>query len=429
MSWITRYRIVDFVRSSFWFFPSLAMLAAWLIAKSILWFVPDPNWPRFDSTDIEAARVSLSAFAASMLTFVVYAVSALLLAVQLASGQTTPRLIRITFGRWEMKLATSTFVFSFGVTLVALANMTEESRHAVLTVLAIVGNVSSVLVFFWFVQGVGLGLRPVAILQQIFLDGKQAMDTVYEGAFDPTQAEGGQTDELAGHDSRILRRLGPSGTFLAFGTRRLVALATRAGCTIELIPQVGDFVSTDDPLARIYPPDASIDEATLNDMVAFGAERTVRQDPMFAFRIMVDIASRALSPAVNDPTTATLAIDQIHRLLRYAGLKNLDNARVRDATGGLRLVFPTSDWEDIVDLAVTEVRQYGASSTQVARRLRAMLEHLVDRLPVSRAGALQGQLGLLQRNVDRSFAEPEDRQRASVGDVQGLGGSSLRSDL
>lgn len=429
MSWITRYRIVDFVRSSFWFFPSLAMLAAWLIAKSILWFVPDPHWPRFDSTDIEAARVSLSAFAASMLTFVVYAVSALLLAVQLASGQTTPRLIRITFGRWEMKLATSAFVFSFGVTLVALANMTEESRHAVLTVLAIVGNVGSVLVFFWFVQGVGLGLRPVAILQRIFGDGKAAMDAVYEGAFDPALAEGGKADELVGRESRIVRRRGPSGTFLAFGIRPMVALATRAGCTIELIPQVGDFVSTDDPLARIYPADAAIDEATLNDMVAFGAERTVRQDPMFAFRIMVDIASRALSPAVNDPTTATLAIDQIHRLLRYAGLKNLDNARVRDAAGGLRLVFPTPDWDDIVDLAVTEVRQYGASSTQVARRLRAMLEHLADRLPAPRAGALQGQLELLQRNVDRSFAEPEDRRRASVADVQGLGGSSSRSDL
>jgi len=429
MSWITRYWIVDFVRSSFWFFPSLAMLAAWLIAKSILWFVPDPHWPHFDSTDIETARVSLSAFAASMLTFVVYAVSALLLAVQLASGQTTPRLIRITFGRWEMKLATSTFVFAFGVTLVALANMTEESRHTLLTVLAIVANVGSVLVFFWFVQGVGLGLRPVAILQQIFLDGKQAMDTVYEGAFDPAQTEGGQTDELTGRDSRIVRRIGPSGTFLAFGTGPLVGLAARACCTIELIPQVGDFVSTDDPLARVYPPDAAIDEAMLNGMVAFGAERSVRQDPMFAFRIMVDIASRALSPAVNDPTTATLAIDQIHRLLRYAGLKKLNNARVRDATGRLRLVFPTPDWEDVVGLAVTEVRQYGASSTQVARRLRAMLEHLIDRLPSQRAGVLQGQLGLLQRNVDRAFAEPEDRRRASVGDFQGLGGSSLRSDL
>lgn len=429
MSWINRYRLREFVGSSFWLFPSLAILAAWLMAKSILWFVPDPHWPRFEQVDLEAARASMAAFAASMLTFVVYAVSALLLAVQLASGQITPRLIRLTFGRWEMKLTTSTFVFAFGVTMVALANLTEQSHHALLIVLAIAGDVGSILVFFWFVQEVGLGLRPVSVLQHIFGAGKQAMDGVYEGAFDPGRPEGGTADELVGRDGRIVRRLGPSGTFLAFGGHHLAELATRTGCTIELIPQVGDFVSTDDPVARIYPPDAAVDEATINAMIALGPERTMRQDPMFAFRIMVDIASRALSPAVNDPTTATLAVDQIHRLLRYAGLKNLDNGRVRDGAGTLRLVYPTPGWDDIVDLALTEVRQYGASSTQVARRLRAMLEHLIDRLPEARAGALRRELDLLERNVARSFPEPEDRRRANTSDIQGLGGSSQRTDL
>ena len=208
-----------------------------------------------------------------------------------------------------------------------------------------------------------------------------------------------------------------------------MALARRSGCTLELIPQVGDFVSTDDPLARIYPADAAVDDETINALVAFGPERTMRQDPMFAFRIMVDIASRALSPAVNDPTTAVLAIDQIHRLLRYAGAKNLDNARLHDDQGALRMVFPTPNWDDIVDLAVTEVRQYGASSTQVARRLRAMLEHLIDRLPEARRGTLRVELDLLERAVTRHFVEPEDRRRANTGDFQGLGGSSVRTDL
>jgi uncharacterized membrane protein len=429
MTWHDRYRLKEFVRSSFWLFPSLSLGLAWLVAKFILWFVPHPEWPRFDASDVEGMRVSMAAFASSMLTFVVYAVSALLLAVQLASGQITPRLIRITFSRWQMKFATSLFVFAFGVTMVALANMTEHLRHPVVIVLAIIGNVASVLVFFWFVQEVGLGLRPVAVLQRIFGDGKEAMDAVYPGDFDATVAEGAAADELAGRDGRIVRRAGPSGTFLAFGSRDLVALAKRSGCTLELIPQVGDFVSTGDPLARIYPSDAAVDDKAINALVAFGPERTMRQDPMFAFRIMVDIASRALSPAVNDPTTAVLAIDQIHRLLRYAGAKNLDNARLRDGQGVLRVVFPTPNWDDIVDLAVTEVRQYGVSSTQVARRLRAMLEHLVERLPEARRGTLRLELDLLERAVARYFVEPEDRRRANTGDFQGLGGSSVRSDL
>ena len=426
MTWLNRYRAKEFVRSSFWLFPSLAIFAAWLFAKLLLWFVPDPHWPRFDQADIDGLRTSMAAFASSMLAFVVYAVSALLLAVQLASGQITPRLIRITFSRWEMKFSTSLFVFAFGITMVALANLTNDSRPSVLIMVAIAGNIASILVFFWFVQEVGLGLRPVSVLQHIFGTGKAALDSVYERPFDTSDPEDGTAD-LPG-EGRIVRRLGPSGTFLAFGGRDLLALAARCDCTIELIPQVGDFVSTDDPLARIYPASAKIDDRTINDMVAFGPERTMRQDPLFAFRIMVDIAARALSPAVNDPTTAVLAIDQIHRLLRFAGSKNLDNARVRDREGKLRLVFPTPDWDDIVDLAVTETRQYGATSIQVARRLRAMLEHLIGRLPQARTTALRQELELLERSVARSFPDPEDRRRANTGDFQGLGGSSSRED-
>jgi uncharacterized membrane protein len=428
MTWLNRYRAKEFVSSSFWLFPSLAIFGAWLFAKLILWFVPDPHWPRFDEGDIDGMRTSMAAFASSMLTFVVYAVSALLLAVQLASGQITPRLIRLTFSRWQMKFSTSVFVFTFGVTMVALANLRNDARPTVLIMAAIVGNVASILVFFWFVQQVGLGLRPVAVLQQIFGDGRAALDSVYERAFDASDRPHDGAADRPARESRTVRRRGPSGTFLAFGTRDLVALAARNGCTIELIAQVGDFVSTDDPLARIYPADAKIDDKAINAMVACGAERTIRQDPLFAFRIMVDVAARALSPAVNDPTTAVLAIDQIHRLLRYAGGKNLDNGRVVDRGGALRLVFPTPDWEDIVDLALTETRQYGASSIQVARRLRAMLEHLIDRLPPARTAALRRELDLLEKSVARSFADSEDRRRANIGDFQGLGGSSSRKD-
>ncbi|MDI1287081.1 MAG: DUF2254 domain-containing protein [Reyranella sp.] len=429
MSWHLRYRLWEFLRSSFWFYPSFAILLAWFFGKLILWYVPDPDWPRYDLSDIDGLRALMGLFSSSMLTFIVYAVSALLLAVQLASGQTTPRLIRLTFGRWQMKFATSAFVFAFGITLVALANTNDESRHALIIVLAVAGNVASIPIFFWFVQEVGLGLRPIAVLQHIFSEAKDAMDSVYVGAFDPTRPEANEVDELAGRESRVVHRVGLSGTFLAFGSRDLAALATKTGCIIELIPQVGDFVSSDDALARIYPPDAAIDEAAINALVVFGPERTMRQDPMFGFRIMVDIASRALSPAVNDPTTAVVAIDQIHRLLRYAGNKALGGGHVRDLAGNLRLVFPTPDWADIVALAVTEVRQYGASSTQVARRLRAMLEHLVDRLPQQRAAALERELELLARSVEHCFAEAEDRRRANIADFQGLGGSSLRTDL
>ena len=148
----------------------------------------------------------------------------------------------------------------------------------------------------------------------------------------------------------------------------------------------------------------------------------MEQDPAFAFRIIVDIASKGLSPAINDPTTAVLAIDQIHHLLRSVGGRHLDEGLVHDRSGSLRLVYPTPDWEDFVHLAVTEIRQFGGTSIQVARRLRAMLENLTEVLPPERTALLRGELTLLQRAAGRSFPEPEDQALADESDLQGVGG-------
>ena len=77
------------------------------------------------------------------------------------------------------------------------------------------------------------------------------------------------------------------------------------------------------------------------EAVAFGPERTLEQDPLFSFRIMVDIALKALSPAINDPTTATLAVDQIHRLLRVVGRRRLSGEILTDGLGQPRVIYHT----------------------------------------------------------------------------------------
>ena len=90
--------------------------------------------------------------------------------------------------------------------------------------------------------------------------------------------------------------------------------------------------------------------------------------------------------------------------------------------GRLRLVYRTPDWEDFVHLAVTEIRQFGCESIQIARRLRAMLENLIQTLPEARAPRLREELALLHRSAERFFAEPEDRALAAESDFQGVGG-------
>ena len=143
----------------------------------------------------------------------------------------------------------------------------------------------------------------------------------------------------------------------------------------------------------------AIDERKLRGAVAFGPERTIEQDSTFAFRVIVDIAIKALSKAINDLTTAVLAIDQVHRLLRMVGTRHRHDEQIVDGTGLLRVVFRTPNWKDFVWLTFREIRHYGAENFQIARRLRAMIDNLVQTLPENRRPALRQELDLLDRTI------------------------------
>jgi uncharacterized membrane protein len=158
--------------------------------------------------------------------------------------------------------------------------------------------------------------------------------------------------------------------------------------------------------------------------VAFGPERTLEQDPTFAFRVIVDIACKALSKAINDPTTAVLAIDQLHRLLRRVGKRQLQDDLILDAAGKPRVIIRTPKWEDFVHLACMEIRLYGSENPQIARRLRAMIENLISTLAAHRHPVLRQELALLDRTIEERYGLAEDIALVRVADSQGLGGAS-----
>jgi uncharacterized membrane protein len=216
------------------------------------------------------------------------------------------------------------------------------------------------------------------------------------------------------------------GAVMGCSIRGIVELARRADRVVELVPQVGDYIARGDPLFRIYggggEGGSSISPEVLRRRVEIGPERSLEQDPTFAFRIIVDIGSKALSAAINDPTTAVLAIDQLQHLLRLVSGRDLDAERVRDRFGVVRLIYRTPGWEDFIHLAATEVRQYGCESIQVNRRLRAMLESLLRAVPDVRKPALRQELEMLSRSVARFFPGQEEQAIAAQGDYQGVGG-------
>jgi len=163
-----------------------------------------------------------------------------------------------------------------------------------------------------------------------------------------------------------------------------------------------------------------IPDKRLRHALVFGDERMIDDDPAFAIRMLVDVAIKALSPAVNDPTTAVQSLDRIEDLLRYASIKHLSVGVVVDKNQETRFIYSTPTWEDLVELALSEIRVFGAGQYQVDRRLRALLEALIGEAPDRRKPALQNQLALLDDAIAGAIAEGQ-RGPALVPDRQGIG--------
>ena len=189
---------------------------------------------------------------------------------------------------------------------------------------------------------------------------------------------------------------------------------------------VGDFVPEGAALVEVYGEDpGEAADGQLRGMVALGDERTIEQDPAFAIRIMVDIANRALSPAVNDPTTAVQVLNHLGDTLRLVGSTPLPLPSARRAASAEVLV-PVRRWEDFLSLAVTEIREYGEASVQVMRRLRAVLEELRESVLPERRAAVDEELARLAATVSRGFGGTVDLDLADAPDPQGIGGSAPR---
>lgn len=419
--WSRSYRIVSYLRSSLWVMPILAGILERLVHRAVALLGPKLGWDLLD-LGLSGAQAMLQTVITLTLSFIVFTFGSLLVAIQVASGQMTPRIIATTLLRdpvikYTVALNVLTMMFA-----ISGLNRTEDSVNQLAVFIAALLGVASLASFLFLIDYTARLLRPVRIVSLVCDEG---MDVV-KGVYHVQGPDGPRVPmQTIGQPARVVLHDGRSQSVLALEIHRLVAEARRLDGLIEFVPQVGDFVATDEPLFYLYGGAAAIDDGVLRKAVAFGPERTMEQDPMFAFRILVDIALKALSPAINDPTSAVVAIDQIQRLLRLVGNRRLHDDTVRDAAGRARLILRTPNWADFVRLSCSEIRACGANNMQIARRMRAMLENLIQTLPERRHAVLREQLDLLDRALAQNFPFPEDLALARIGDSQGLGGAAI----
>lgn len=222
--------------------------------------------------------------------------------------------------------------------------------------------------------------------------------------------------------TQVLRHAGPPRYVQRFDLPGLLALARGADARIEMGCAVGDMMMDGSVMLRVIGGAGPLPEAALRRAIRLGSDRTFEQDPKYPLRLLLDIAIKALSPAINDPTTAVQALDQIEDLLRRLARNDLENGRLADAAGVVRVTFPTPDWDDYMALAFDEIRVFGATSVQVMRRLRSALRGLAE-LAVrnERATSIEMYLQHVDAFIGRSAFDERDRDAARQEDPQGLG--------
>jgi uncharacterized membrane protein len=429
MRWNRWYTFKSYLKSSLWLVPFFALLLQMVVSRIThrigFWLM---NSGRLDeqtgllALSMPGARTLLETIVTLNMSFLVFTFGSLLVAIQVASGQFTPRIIATTLLRDNrIRYSVGFFVFTLLFSLRALTRM-DTTVHQFNTLISGIFGALSLVNFLYLIDYAARMLRPISLVRSIGEQGIEVIKRIYP--LPTTHPSGAPSRHWEGCRCRTSTHQHKSGIVLAIDVEGLVALAERVDGIIEFVPHVGDFIAVEEPLFRLYGGAEALGDHELRTFVAIGVERTMEQDPTFAFRILVDIALKALSPAINDPTTATLAIDQLHRLLLTVGKRHLRGEEYTDRSGTVRVVLQTPNWEDYVHLSYTEIRHCGAGSIQIARRMRSMGETLIQFLPEHRHLALLAELDKLDRSLESHFAFPEDLALARIPDAQGLGSSS-----
>jgi uncharacterized membrane protein len=423
-AWGRLYRHSSYLKSALWTVPLVSIVLVLALAPAV--HLVD-NWLQWRPRGLQPAGASAmyQTVITLALSFLVFTFGSLLVAIQVAGGQLTSQIIATVLLRNNVvRYSVGLFVFALVFAVGALNRQASTVNELVAFVVAVLG-VACIAVFLFLIDYAARLLRPVNVLTNVGESGVRVIKSVYPTPASALPPEVVVPDAREWHaDTRVVEHRGTSSILLAADLPSLVAMACRHDGVIEVVPQVGDFVALDEPMFVLHGGARAIDDDEVRSAVAFGPERTLEEDPMFALRIIVDIALKALSTAINDPTTAVLALDQLHRLLRLVGLRQLRGEVMVDGSGAPRVIFRTPNWEDFVHVACCEIRANGAGSVQVARRMRAMLVDLRSTLPEHRHATLEQELGLLDRAIQRRFAEVEDLALARIPDSQGLGGSS-----
>ncbi len=419
----------EHLRETFWFAPTLTLICAvalWFIASAldeqiVTYLQEEQAYDEIkDLVSIaEDTQTIVVTISTAMMTFIGVVFSISLVAVQMASGQLTPRVVRIFVRSRISKLTLSVFLATFVFSLLVLSSYesTVDPRRVVSvpflqSILTAVLVGLSLLLFIAYVSATLRLMQVGPVVDRITRDSFHVLRRMPVG--------GSHEEALPPETGQILHE-GRAGVLRDVNVARLVRAARQQGVVLRLIPRLGDFVVPGTPVLAVHGGTAAPPRRALRYTVSVGVERTLHQDLAFGLRQLSDIALRALSPAVSDPTTAVQCLDRIVQFLAAVSGLPLGAVHHRDRKGMVRLVQDVPGWVDLVDLGFEEIRRCATDSPQVTRRLLAGIDDLALLAGPERQGPLLRHRALLVQAVERTMPEAAEREFALLPDRQGIG--------
>lgn len=429
-------KVWDTLRSSLWFVPAAMSLLATALAIAMI--ALDRRTDRAVQSSFafvygggaEGARAVLSAIATSMITVAGVTFSITIVALTLASQQYGPRLLGSFLRDFGNQVVLGTFIATFLYCLLVLRTIRGGDDGAFVPQLSVTVGVVlalvSLAILIYFIHHVSTSIQASHVISKVSEDLAAAVDRLY-----PDRVGAGRDDAchaapvLPAHWHTIAADL--TGYVQAIDTERLTAIAVRNDLVVRLDCRPGSFVTDGLPIVSAAPPERIDDEIerALRDVVIVGRGQTTFQDTAFAIDQLVEVAVRALSPAVNDPFTAMACIDHLGAALRRLLGREIPSP-FRYEADRLRVIAPRLDFREALSRAFDPIRESGRHNTAVMLRLLDTLRlvGLAARLTDDRAAVVQ-QATEVERSSRDAIANEHDRDRVATR-LRQIGGELAR---
>ncbi len=420
-------KVWDGLHSSFWFVPTLMVIVAIVLSFAAVDFdqTSDANiikefaWAY--SLGPSGSRAVLSAIAGSMISVATTAFSITIVALQLASSQFGPRLLRNFMQDTGNQIVLGTFISTFVYSLLVLRTVNGVSANEFVPHVAVTGGIilaiASVGVLIYFIHHAASSIQVDHVITKVGQDFDDAIERLFPkqiGRDAPENQQQGANDVPVDFNCNSRPVRSPKSSYVqAIDHDCLMKIALGSNLLLCVQHRPGQFVVKGSPLVQGYPG-AHISKKlckAINNAFVLGSQRTEQQDVEFSINQLVEIAARALSPGINDPFTAIRCIDQLTASLCHLAQKEIPSSYRYDDRNQLRVIAEPVTFADMTDAAFNQIRQYGKSSADVTLRLLEAIATIASHTQtVEQQKTLRRHADMIQRGSQDGISEPSDQQ-------------------